>query len=83
MHHISSQDEELEEMKSRLFDSLGGKPIVKKRRSGEKMCGFGKQKLHSSRWSQTPYPNRGLRLSGIKIVLKTMAQYAHISDFND
>lgn len=35
------------------------------------MCGFGKQKLDSSRWSQTPYPNRGLRLSGIKIVLKT------------
>lgn len=36
MRHISSQDEELEEMKSRLSDSLGGKPVVKEKPSGEK-----------------------------------------------
>lgn len=31
MHHISSQDEELGEMKSRLSYSLGGKPHCKKK----------------------------------------------------
>lgn len=80
MRHISSQDEEPGEMKSRLSV---GEPRCKAESFRWEMCGFDKQKLDSSRWSQTPYPNRRLRLSGIKIVLKTMPRYAHISHFND
>lgn len=84
MHHISlSRWRAPVDEKQTLWLSGGGNPAVKTRPFRWEMCGFDKQKLDSSRWSQTPYPNRHLRLSCIEMVSKTMLRYAHISHFND